>query len=407
MPKPTLPSISLCMIVKNEEAYIQNCLESVRPIVSEIVVIDTGSTDRTVDIAHAAGAQIYTFKWCDDFAAARNFSLTMASGDWILVLDADEMIAPSDLAQFEKLTANPLICTEFLQRHYSDDCRMSGFSVCAKEFPDLEKNYLGYFESNCCRLFPNNEGLEFRGRIHELVEQSIFEQKRFQIRRTNARIHHYGHTPEAKKSKNKSSIYRPLGEEKAREKQDDWKSFYELGVEYNQTRQYQEAVHAFLKSIELKNDYLDTWVNIGYSFMELQLYAEAEKALMHAIVRSPVCGEAYCNLGVVYMRQRKYKEAEVILSQACAIKPDYINALCNLAETYACQNRLSESAFFYRKALASSPGMARALADLGGLFLAVGNLKEASNYLNQAMQRDPGNENAKHYWEALQNRSQG
>ena len=79
-------TVSLCMIVKNEEAYLADCLASAKPFVDEMVIVDTGSTDRTVEIAERFGAKVFHFPWCDDFAAARNESLRHASGDWILVL---------------------------------------------------------------------------------------------------------------------------------------------------------------------------------------------------------------------------------------------------------------------------------------------------------------------------------
>ena len=84
--------ISLCVIAKNEEAMIADCLESVRDVVDEMIVVDTGSLDRTVAIAEAAGARVVTFKWCDDFSAARNASIKAATGDWVLILDADERL---------------------------------------------------------------------------------------------------------------------------------------------------------------------------------------------------------------------------------------------------------------------------------------------------------------------------
>ena len=91
-------TLSLCMIVKNEEKHLAKCLASVRPVVDEMIVVDTGSTDRTVDIAKAFGAQVYNFEWTNNFAEARNYSLSKASGDWILVLDADEVISSMDYA---------------------------------------------------------------------------------------------------------------------------------------------------------------------------------------------------------------------------------------------------------------------------------------------------------------------
>ena len=80
------------MIVKDEEQFLGQCLESVKPIANQIVVVDTGSSDQTEAIAKSHGAEVHHFEWCDDFAAARNFALEHARGDWILILDADEIL---------------------------------------------------------------------------------------------------------------------------------------------------------------------------------------------------------------------------------------------------------------------------------------------------------------------------
>ena len=89
MPKPT---ISLCMIAKNEDADLANCLDSVKDIANEIIIVDTGSTDKTKAIAKKFNAKIFDFKWVDDFSAARNESLKHAAKEWILILDADVIV---------------------------------------------------------------------------------------------------------------------------------------------------------------------------------------------------------------------------------------------------------------------------------------------------------------------------
>jgi glycosyltransferase involved in cell wall biosynthesis len=94
--------VSLTMIVKNEQENISACLESVRDLFDEIVVVDTGSTDRTKEIAREFGAKVFDFEWVDDFAAARNEALARATGDYAFWLDADDVVDPD---QREKLQA--------------------------------------------------------------------------------------------------------------------------------------------------------------------------------------------------------------------------------------------------------------------------------------------------------------
>lgn len=343
--------LSLCMIAKDEAHCIADCLNSVRQIVSEIVLVDTGSTDQTVQIATKLGAKVFHLPWEDDFAKARNFSLRFASGDWILVLDADERISPRDLGMFPELMKDRKICWEFLQRHYSEDMRISDYQPCKGEDPEMEQGYPGYFESGLVRLFPNRLGIEYRGRVHELAEHSINEKKELKILRTKVRIHHYGHTRAAKELKKKGKLYTPLGEKKVREQPSDWKGFFELGVEHNNNGQLQASELALVRSLQLNPLYLDTWVNLGYVQCELKKYDEAIASLRRALELQPSSEEALLNMGVVYLRIDRWREAEELFRQAVKIKPDYVNALNNLATVLFRQNRVSEAALILRRIL--------------------------------------------------------
>ena len=96
-------SLSLCMIVKDEGKFLEGCLESVKNFVDEIVIVDTGSTDNTIQIAEKFGAKVVKHNWDNSFSEARNVSLKHATKDWILVLDADERISEKDLAKIKEL----------------------------------------------------------------------------------------------------------------------------------------------------------------------------------------------------------------------------------------------------------------------------------------------------------------
>lgn len=95
--------ISLCMIVKDEEAVLSRCLDNAKNVADEIILVDTGSTDKTVEIAKRYTKKIYSFPWRDDFAAARNFAFSKGTGDYLLWLDADDVILPEQLARFHAL----------------------------------------------------------------------------------------------------------------------------------------------------------------------------------------------------------------------------------------------------------------------------------------------------------------
>ena len=369
------------MIVRNEEEFIAQCIQSVKPIISEIIVVDTGSTDKTVEIATSLGATILTYRWNDDFSPPRNLSIQNAKSDWILVLDADEAIATRDLTELQKLTLSPHTCYEFLQRHYSNDQRISGYIPNTGEYPEWERNFAGYFESNLCRLFPNHRGVHYQGRVHELVEHSIRNISALSIVRTRIPLHHYGHTPEVKKKKNKGALYTPLGTQKLRDDPNYWQAWFELGVEHNNNGHLEESATALSKALELNPLYLPTWINLGYVLCELGAYDRSEKILRTALEIDTKSEEAWCNLGVVYLRSNKFPFAEKCFRNALAIKPEYVNALCNLGKTLAALGRISEGVFAYKRALEFMPSNITAKMDLGYIYLSSSMHKEAEQYL--------------------------
>ena len=110
------PTLSLCLIARDEERFLGACLDSVRGVVDEMIVVDTGSRDATVEIARAAGARVVDFPWFDDFAAARNAALAAATGDWS-VLDADERLAGDAGAQIRSALSQPDLHCGLLPLH--------------------------------------------------------------------------------------------------------------------------------------------------------------------------------------------------------------------------------------------------------------------------------------------------
>lgn len=377
------------MIAKNEEAFIASAISSVAEIVSEVILVDTGSEDSTVKIAEDLGARVYYQPWQDDFSKPRNLSLQYAKSDWILILDADEVIAEQDLSKLKKLTSDPLRCIEFLQRHYTDDHRLSNFTPCQGEFPELERNHGGYFESNLVRLFPNHDGIHYRGRVHELVEHSIRDIGKHRIERTEVRIHHYGHIDSVKREKKKSSIYTPLGEAKTKEQPKDWKNFFELGVEHNNNGNLEESLAAFREAARLNPEYLSTWINMGYVQCELGAFQDAVGSLMTAIRIDEKADEAYCNLGVVFLRVKDYSGAEKHFRSAIHFNPSYVNAYCNLGTCLALQERFSESVAVFLRVLELFPTCQKAHAEVGALYLSKNILPRAESHLRRAIELHP------------------
>lgn len=231
----TMASISLCMIVRNEERLLARCLASVRALVDEIIIVDTGSTDRTVEIAGSFGAQVYHATWENDFSKARNISLQHATKDWILVLDADEEISLKDHGLIKSLTDKQGTCYRLNQRHYTNDLRLNNSVACKGDHPEMEREYQGYFQSPLARLWPNHCGIAFEGIIHEDVTPSVQQRPEIAIVPTEILIHHYGFTPEAAahRAETKGRLYTELGIEKLKREPNNWQAYYEVGIEHN------------------------------------------------------------------------------------------------------------------------------------------------------------------------------
>jgi glycosyltransferase involved in cell wall biosynthesis len=162
--------LSLCMILKDEAFFLSRCLESVRHYVDEIVLVDTGSSDSTLAICRQYTERVFTFDWVNDFAAARNFSLQQARGKWILVLDADELITPDDLATLRALLSSASEDAFILdQLNYSDD-------PVERDWQPLNGQqvfgwpYKGYRLNPCARLFRNRQDIHYTGKVHEVID---------------------------------------------------------------------------------------------------------------------------------------------------------------------------------------------------------------------------------------------
>lgn len=187
--------ISLCMIVRDEAHCIKECLAAARPHVDEIVVVDTGSLDNTIELAKPFTDILEHFTWIDDFSAARNYSLELASQPWILVLDADEMLSETGYSLLRQLTPNELTDGYFLTcRRYLNDSKGDEAMWQPVTEPDpFSRGYGGYIEHKILRFFRNTGVIRYSGRIHEIVDATIMADR---TANRNIMIYHYHENPE-------------------------------------------------------------------------------------------------------------------------------------------------------------------------------------------------------------------
>lgn len=167
--------LSLCLIVKNESWFLEKCLSAAREFVDEIVVVDTGSTDDTRAIAARFTDHVLHFEWRDHFADARNYAIDHASGDWIIVLDADEQIEPDHWRELRRLIADTDLDAFFLeQRNYSHEPASGDWVPIPRRTP-YTRDYKGYRPNPIARLFRNNGQIRYSGRVHEVIDRSLPE----------------------------------------------------------------------------------------------------------------------------------------------------------------------------------------------------------------------------------------
>lgn len=301
------PTLSLCMIAKNEEQFIGDCLASVRDLVSEIIVVDTGSTDRTVEIAESFGAKIFHKEWQGDFAAARNESLAHATGDWILVLDADEMIPTEYHVELKQALRN---------QDYV------GYNLIIENL--LGENGETHQTALIFRLFRNRPDIRYEGIIHEQALPSA-ERTGLPLQNVQARIIHRGyldrHVSERDKHQRNLSI---LLRQVEVEPENPYVHF-NLGQTYKLCGQQAESVQAYtqaLKILKANDAPLTTayWPHLYYSFIDLyRVMEELDKAIEladEAAERYPTYPDVLMTRGLVLLDLRRFEEA-IACFEAC------------------------------------------------------------------------------------------
>jgi len=380
-----MKKLSLCMIVKNEEKNLPVCLKHIKKAVDEIIIVDTGSTDHTVEVAKKIGAKVYSFEWCDDFSAARNESLKHATGDYIIWLDADDRMRKAEVKKLIKLK---------------------------KRFPAKKNvayvlkiiNVRESFVESCyqMRIFPNLPELRFEGMVHEQIS---FAALRLGLKTefVDIEILHLGYsTPERNKQKAERNLHLLLKELKRRS--NCWITHFFLGQTYKFLKERKKAILHYKKAMVSecretnKFIYIAAGINLASLLKEEGEKEEALKILLKLTEEFPENDVVKFFLGQFYLFENDYERA---LNVLIAVNPKNLHLVVvpipyklikfkyyfGLATCYENLGYLKLARDAYEKSLKffEDNKDSQFLARLGIFYFKIRDFDKAKEFLNKAI----------------------
>ena len=333
------PNVSLCMIVKDEEANLAKCLSSVKPIVDEMVIVDTGSIDRTKGIAEFFGAHVFDFGWNGDFSAARNFSLSKAKGRWILIMDADEVVSSKDYGRFRKLVSrktNGPAAYSIVTRNYCIKVNSLGWTKNDGTYSDEEAGS-GWLPSEKVRLFRGDNEIRFEGAVHEMVDP-VLKRMDIAIEKCFIPVHHYG-SLNSQKLDSKGLIYYKIGRKKLAEKGNDMGAVRELAIQATILERNTEALELWQRLISMEPgdfEVAKAFINIGTINIRMKDYGGALAAAKKAVKFGPSLKESNYNLALAELYSGNASRALCVIESRKEIFQNYPPALFILAAARCC-----------------------------------------------------------------------
>lgn len=316
-------AVTLSMIVKNEEKNLAKCLASVVPLVDEIIVVDTGSTDKTREIATVFGAIVKEMPWKNDFATARNFAIEKAKGNWILSLDADEVISRLDYQLFNGLidrAAGKKVAYAITTRNYVTKINLENWQANRGEYP-AEEAGRGWTPSGKVRLFPNHPKIRFKNPVHEMIEPAL-EKLKIPAIDCPVVVHHYGYLDEKRQSEKKEYYYE-LGKKKLAQSGFAPVAIVELAIQAAELKYFDEAIDLWQKALQTDPDSYLAWFNIGYSYLEKGMFKDALDAGCKALKLRDNYREAAVNVAICQMALGEFAAAQQLLERFIPENSDY------------------------------------------------------------------------------------
>jgi glycosyltransferase involved in cell wall biosynthesis len=294
----SLPTITLCMIVKDEAQSLERCLKSVKGVVQETIIVDTGSTDQSKEICAKYGAKLYSYEWKNSFADARNYGVSLATSDWIMWLDADE-----ELDQHEKL-----LIRDFLAKTNSNIVSLPVLNYYGTLATLNDKNVFMLYQP---RLFRNHLGIKFQNRIHE--ELTVPAEKRTNEKLTVS-IHHYGYLEDIVDRKQKSQRNIQLLKRELNDPEHHpWIEYY-LAGEFYRISDYKlafeyvnQSIVSFLKRKLMPPSFL---YKLKYGILiDTESIEGAWPGIEKAILLYPDYVDLYYYKGLILYKMERFQEA--------------------------------------------------------------------------------------------------
>ncbi|MGB3536473.1 MAG: glycosyltransferase [Microcoleaceae cyanobacterium] len=379
--------LSCCMIVKNEADRLPGCLRSIQNIVDEIIILDTGSTDNTLEIAAASGAKVYTESWCNDFAASRNQALQYVTGDWVLVLDADEHFVVERAEQLKQAILQEDVLVINLIR---------------QEVGAIQSPY-----SLVSRLFRNHPKILFSRPYHALIDDSVIqllsEEPNWKILTlSEVAILHQGYQTDIINQQKKYKTAQIVMEQYYAQHPDDPYVASKLGGLYIEIGQIAQGILVLEQGLShLKADSdsdisTDQVASILYEFhYHLGIGYRKQQNLTQSLYHYQAATQidllpalklgAYNNLGNLFKETGNLIEAKTAYQNILHIDPSLAIAHYNLGMTLRAMGKYSEAIAAYRQAIVLNPEAAEAYQNLGVVLLQIGQVLESREAFKHAI----------------------
>lgn len=382
------PTISLCMIVRDEQRVLGDCLTSASPHVDEMIVVDTGSTDDTIRIAESHGATVKHFAWCDDFAAARNHSIEEASGSWILWLDADDTLPWSSGEAIRQAveTAPPDVIAFVIPVQFVENGSTHGAT-----------------RVDHVKLFRNGLGVKFERRIHEQILASL-RAVGGTIARCPAVVLHSGYDTSPEGQKKKRARDARILDLELKERPDDPFTLFNLGMTDHYGGEHAGAVGWLRRCLEVSAPN-DSIIRKAYALLALSLreLGEADAALETVeagLNVTPDDPELHFHRGHMLSARGRYEEAKAAYQAAvsCPLDDHFssvdmgilgykafhnLGGLCQILRDYAGARE------WWLKAVADAPQFLPSALALFDAAVEVGDFASAERMLHAVQTTDP------------------